>query len=127
MDNVTGETEKKRGRTHDRLLLWGAGFVVATFGTAAFWLADTHHISPAWPVGALAAISFFIRQFRLPTFALFAVAWLLVHVFIFLFAMGSLGLFFYLPFLVAELWIGFMAAIWLFGPPSGQPNQGQHS
>jgi uncharacterized protein (DUF488 family) len=48
----------------------------------------------------------------------FSAAWLVIHVCVFLLVLDYLGFLYYLPFLVAELFLGFMTAIWLFGPPA---------
>ncbi|MGA7646750.1 MAG: hypothetical protein WBW01_09585 [Terriglobales bacterium] len=128
MDNALGNGKRKRSKALDLLFLIGAGVVVAVVGTAAFWIADTHHAT----VGMLAAciaIGFFtiigktygVRKLRSLPFAAFSMVWLLIHVCIFLLVMGYLGFLYYLPFLVAELFVGFMAAIWLFGPPVNGP------
>lgn len=128
MDNVLGNGKRKRSRALDLLLLIGAGVVVAAVGTAAFWIADNHHAA----VGLLAAcvaIGFFIiigktygvGKLKSLPFAAFSMVWLLVHVCVFLLVFGYLGFLYYLPILVAELFVGFMAAIWLFGPPANGP------
>lgn len=129
MDNVVGERVKKHGKVVDMLLLVGAALLIAGLSTGAALISEEHRISPAWLLSLWAGIGFLIiigrtygmRKFRSPSFALFSVAWLLMHVYVFLAVLGYLGFLYYLPFLVVELWIGFMSAIWFFGPP---PNRG---
>jgi hypothetical protein len=59
-----------------------------------------------------------IKKLRMPAFAMFSAAWLLAHVCVFLVVLDYLGFLYYLPSLMAELFLGFMTAIWLFGPPT---------
>lgn len=59
MVGAPGESKKERSRVLDRFLLLGASLCVAVVGTAAFWVADQLHVSPAWVFGAGAAILFF--------------------------------------------------------------------
>lgn len=123
MVNAVGE-QKKRSKTLDFLLLLGASLFVAAASTAAFWLADEHHINPAWLFAAGAAVIFFLvvgwgyrRKFRDPVFVSFFLAWLIVHVAVYLLVLGYLGFLWYLPIVVLELWIGYTIAIWQFGHP----------
>jgi hypothetical protein len=116
---------KKHGRVVDTLLLVGVALLIAALSAAAALVSEEHHLSPAWLLALWAGIGFFIiigrtygvRKFRSPSFTLFSIAWLLMHVCVFLAVLAYFGFLYYLPFLVAELFIGFMAAIWLFGPP----------
>lgn len=124
MNSVVSEENKKRNKALDFFLLIGASLVVAAVSTAAFWLADERHISPAWLFAAGAALIFFLvvgwgyrRKFREPLFILFFGAWTLVHVLVFLLVLAYLGFLWYLPTMVLELWAGYTIAISLFGPP----------
>jgi FtsH-binding integral membrane protein len=124
MDSAVGEEKKKRSKALDLLLLVSAGLIVAAASTAAFWIADERHISPGWLFAAGAALIFFLvvgwgyrRKFRDPAFVSFFLAWTLVHVLIFLVVLAYLGFLWYLPIMLLELWIGYMIAIWQFGPP----------
>ena len=124
MDNGAGEERKKRSKTLDFLLLIVASLCVAAVSAAAFWVADDNHINPAWLFGAGAAVIFFLvvgwgyrRKFRDPVFVSFFLAWLLIHVAVYLLVLGYLGFPYYLPIVVLELWIGYAIAIWQFGPP----------
>jgi len=124
MDSAIGEEKKKRTKTLDFLLLVGASLLVAAALTAAFWIADERHISPAWLFGAGAALIFFLvvgwgyrRKFRDPAFVSFFLVWTLVHVLVFLSVLAYLGFLWYLPIMVLELWVGYMIAISRFGPP----------
>ena len=126
MGNVVGEGTKKRNKVLDFFLLLGAGLFVAVVITAAFWVADERHVSPAWLFGAGAAVIFFAavgwgyrRKFRDPAFASFFVAWTLLHVLVYLLVLAYLGFLWYIPIAVLELWIGYTIAIWQFGPPAG--------
>ncbi len=125
MGNVLSSRAQTRSKALDLLLLVGAALLVAGFGTAAFWIADTHHAT----VGLLAAgaaggflliiaKTYGFRKLKSPPFAAFSTAWLVAHICVFLLVLGHLGFFYYLPVLVAELFVGFMVAIWLFGPPA---------
>jgi len=122
MDNVIGKPSRKRGRLADRLLLLLAGIVVAGGGTVAFWIADAHHVT-AGLFALVIALSFlpvarpYRRKFGSPDFILFFVAWLMVHTLLSLLVLGYFGLLYYLPFVVLELWVGYVVAFWLFGPP----------
>jgi hypothetical protein len=134
MDNVLGSSRRKRSKTLDLLLLIGAGIAVAGVGTVAFWIADDHHAT-VWLLAACAALAFFViigksyglGKLKSLPFAAFSAFWLLVHVCVFLLVLGYWGFLYYLPFLVAELFLGFMAAIWLFGPPAKLPAHKQES
>lgn len=125
MDNVLGSRGRKRSKALDLLLLIGTAIVVAGVGTTAFWIADDHNAA-VWLLAACAALAFFViiaksyglGKLKSPPFAAFSAIWLLVHVCVFLLVLAYLGFLYYLPFLVAELFLGLMAAIWLFGPPA---------
>jgi hypothetical protein len=126
MNNVTGKGVMKRGKMVDMLWLLGAALLVAALSTGTALVSEAHHISPAWLLSFWAGIGFLmiiwntygLNKLRSPNFAMFAAAWLLVHVCVFLLVLIYLSFLYYLPFLVAELFLGFMAAIWLFGPPA---------
>ena len=125
MDSAVGKFAKKPNKAVDRSLLLIASLLVAGIGVAVFWLADDHHINPAWLFAAGAALVFFIvvgrdyrERLKSPQFVLFFIAWLLVHVLVFLLVLGHLGFLWYLPFVVLELWIGYTLAIRIFGLPS---------
>jgi|SRR5450755_924305 FtsH-binding integral membrane protein len=94
---VSGE-KKKRNKTLDLFLLLGASLFVAVIATAAFWVADEHHVNPAWLFATGAAILFlavvgwgYRRKFRDPVFVSFFLAWLLLHVTIYLLVLGLSG------------------------------------
>jgi hypothetical protein len=93
MANALGEEGKKRSKT-DFVLLLAASLFVAITGTAAFWMADEHSVNPTWLFAAGAAVLFFLvvgwgyrRKFRDPSFVSFFLAWLLVHVAVYLFVL----------------------------------------
>lgn len=124
MGSAIGEEKTKRSKAIDVLLLIGASVFVAAAFTAAFWVTDEHHLSPAWLFAAGAALIFFLvvgwgyrRKFRDPAFVSFFVAWTLIHVLVYLLVLAYLGLPWYVPIAVLELWIGYTIAIWQFGPP----------
>jgi hypothetical protein len=116
----------KRGRTVDTLWLLGAALLVAVLSTGTALVSEAYHLSPAWLLSFWAGIGFLMiiwktygfNKLRSPNFATFAAAGLLVHVCVFLLVLLYLSFLYYLPFLVAELFLGFMTAIWLFGPPA---------
>jgi hypothetical protein len=124
MDSAVGKEKKKRGKALALLFLVGAGLIVAAAFTAAFWMADEHHISSGWLFAAGAALIFFLvvgwgyrRKFRDPVFVSFFLAWTFIHLLVFLLVLAYLGFIWYLPIMVLELWIGYTIAIWQFGPP----------
>lgn len=124
MVSAGGEQKKERSKAIDKLLVLVASLVVAVVGTAAFWIAADYHVSPAWLFGASSAAIFFAavgwgyrRRFRSPEFSAFFVLWMAVHVAICVLVLNYLGLFYYFPILIAELWAGYTFAIWRFGPP----------
>jgi uncharacterized membrane protein len=124
MDSVLGNGVKKRSRAVDMLLLIGAALLVAGLSTGAALLSLAYNISPAWLLAFWVAVIFFLvvgwgyrRKFRDPVFVSFFLAWLLVHVAVYLLVLGYLGFLYYLPIVVLELWIGYTIAIWQFGPP----------
>jgi hypothetical protein len=123
-DNAIQMENARRNKALDRLLLLAFAIVIAVLGVAAFWIADDHHVNPGWVIAAGAGVVFVLvvgwgyrSKFRSPGLIAFFTAWLFVHVGILLLVLGWLGILYYLPFLVAELWVGYMIAIWLFGPP----------
>jgi|GEM_PF-3167333 len=126
MDNVPGSEVKKRGKVVDMLLLLGTALLVGGLSTGAALVSEAYHVSPAWLLAFWAGVGFLmiigktygVRKLKSARFAAFSAAWLVIHVCVFLFVLGYLGFLYYLPFLVAELFLGFMTAIWLFGPPA---------
>jgi hypothetical protein len=115
-------------RLLDRLALLGASLLFIAVGGGVFLWADKHHINDAWVFAGSASLTFlgivgwpFRSKFRLPNFVAFFVAWLLLHVAIFLLVLGYLGFLYYVPIVVLELWIGYTLAIWPFGPPPDRP------
>jgi hypothetical protein len=129
MDNALGREMKKRGRVVDMLLLLGTALLVAGLSTGAALVSEAYHISPAWLLAFWAGVGFLmiigktygVRDLKSPRFAAFSAAWLVIHICVFLLVLAYLGFLYYLPFLVAELFLGFMAAIWLFGRPANGP------
>lgn len=114
----------KRRKLVDRLLLLCAALLVAVVGVAAFWIVDDYQLNPAWVFAAGAGLVFFLvvgwgyrTKFRSATFVTFFLAWMCLHISVFLLVLAFLGFLYYLPLLVIELWIGYTVAIWFFGPP----------
>ena len=112
----------------DRLALLGAAVLLITVGGGAFLLADKYHVSEAWVFAAWAAAFFFVivgwgyrRKFRDPIFVSFFLAWMMLHVVVYVAVLGYLGFLYYVPIVVLELWIGYTVAIWQFGPPPDKP------
>lgn len=132
MDNVLGNGGKKRSKVVDMLLLLGTALLVAGLSTGAALLSEAYNVSPVWLLSFWAGVGFLgmigktygIQTLKSPRFAAFSAAWLVIHVCVFLFVLGSLGFLYYLPFLGAELLLGFMTAIWLFGPPAKDSAKG---
>jgi FtsH-binding integral membrane protein len=119
MDSAIGEEKKKRSEALDFALLVGASLLVAAASTAAFWLADQRHISPAWFFAAGAALVFLLvvgwgyrRKFRDPGFVVFFLGWTVVHILVFLIVLAYLGFLWYPPIVVLELWVGYTIVIW---------------
>ena len=110
----------------DRVLLLVLALFLAGLSTGAALLSEAYSISPAWllsfwtGIGFLGAIgkTYGFQKLKSPRFAAFSAVWLVLHVGVFLFVLAYLGFLYYLPFLVAELFVAFMAAIWLFGSPA---------
>jgi len=129
MDNVLGSGVKKRRKVVDMLLLLGTALLVAGLSTGAALVSEAYHVSPAWLLAFWAGVGFLmvigktygVRDLKSPRFAAFSASWLVIHVCVFLLVLSYLGFLYYLPFLAAELFLGFMAAIWLFGPPAHGP------
>lgn len=124
MVNAAGEERKKRNKMLDFVLLLSASVFVAAAVATAFWVADVYHVNPGWLCAAGAAVLFFVavgwgyrRKFRNPEFVSFFLAWLVLHVALYLLVLGYLGFIYYIPIVVLELWIGYTIAIWRFGPP----------
>jgi hypothetical protein len=126
MDSVLGNGVKKRSRAMDILLLIGAALLVAGLSTGAALISLAYNVSPAWLLSFWAGIGFLgivgktygVQKLRSARFAVFSAAWLAIHICVFLIVLTYLGFLYYLPFLVAELFLGFMTAIWMFGPPA---------
>ena len=125
MHLVRIESKPRGKRLIDRLALLGAALLMIGLGGSAFLLAQKYHVSEAWVFGAWAAVFFFVivgwgyrRKFRDPAFVSFFLAWMLLHVLVYLLALAYLGFLWYVPIVVLELWIGYTIAIWQFGPPA---------
>jgi hypothetical protein len=114
----------KRGKALDCFYLVGASLCVAAAIPAAFAVAHRYNIGPAWVFGVVAAVPFFVvvgsgyrSKFRSPAFVVFFTVWMIAHVAVYLWVLAYLGLLYYIPICVLEMWIGSMVAIWRFGPP----------
>jgi hypothetical protein len=108
----------------DRLALVGSALLLSAVGTGVFLWADKHRVNVAWIFGGSMCLIFlrivgwpYRSKFRSTTFIAFFVAWLLVHVGIYLLVLDYLGVLYYMPIVVLELWVGYTLAIWQFGPP----------
>jgi FtsH-binding integral membrane protein len=129
MANANGDGVKARNRVVDRVLLVGAGLLIATLSTGAAFISEAYRISPAWLLSLWAAVGFLgivgktygLRNLKSTRFAVFCAVWLLIHVCVFVLVLAYLGFLCYLPFLLAELLLGFIAALWLFGPAARRP------
>lgn len=121
---TSGETITNKRRVYNLLLLFISALLVAAAVTASFWIADEYHIQAAWVFVAQGALVFFAvvgwgyrNKFGSPQFLMFFIAWLFVHVTIYILVLGYLGFLFYIPIVVLELWIGYALAISQFGHP----------
>jgi len=124
MDSAIGDAKKKRSRPFDVLLLLVAGLLVAAVSVGGYLISEEHHLSPGWLLSAWAAVGFiasvgrdYWAKLRSRAFAAFLIAWLAVHISVYLLVLAYLGFLYYVPAAALELWVGYVVAIWLFGPP----------
>jgi hypothetical protein len=110
----------------DRLLLVGAALLVIVIGGSGFLLADKYHIDSVWVLLAWVSVGFFAgvgwdyrAQFRSMPFSSFFVAWLLLHLVIFVLVVSRFGWLYWLAALFLELFFFYATAELLFGlkPP----------
>jgi hypothetical protein len=114
----------------DRGLLIGSAVLVCVIGGAAFWLADDYHMNPLWVFLAMNSVGFIwvigrrLRShWKKPLFIVFLVAWVAIHTAVVVVLMAWVPLLYWLPLIAVELFVGFLAAYWLFGVPPPQQNQ----
>ena len=110
----------------DRLWLIGAALLVIVVGGSGFLLADKYHIDSVWVLLAWVSIGFFAgvgwdfrAQFRSMRFISFFVAWLLLHLLIFVLVVSRFGWLYWLAALFLELFFFYATAELLLGlkPP----------
>ncbi len=110
----------------DRLSLIGAALLVIVAGGSGFLLADRYHIDSVWVLLAWVSVGFFAgvgwdyrAQFRSISFISFFVAWLLLHLLIFILVVSRLGWLYWLVALFLELFFFYATAELLLGlkPP----------
>ena len=111
-------------KARDRLLLVATAVAVVVGGLWTLVFMDRHKINVNWFFGVGAAALFipvvgwgYRSKLRDPAVAAFMLGWLTAHVAIFVLTLDYLGLFYYFPLVILELWIGYTVAIWRFGPP----------
>jgi len=118
----------------DRLSLIGAALLVIVVGGGGFLLADKYHIDSVWVLlawvsaGFLAGVGWDYRaQFRSIPFISFFVAWLLLHLVIFVLVVSRFGWLYWLVALFLELFFFYATAELLFGlkPPLRRRRGGQ--
>jgi hypothetical protein len=123
---TSGMHNGRRKKFADRVVLIGSALLVISVGTVLFLLADHYHIEPVWvlllwvSVGFFAAVGWDYRsKFRSVPFLLFLVAWLLLHLLIFMVVMSNFGWLEWISALLVELFFFYATAHWLFGlhPP----------
>ena len=117
-------TDLKSGnfKLRDRTLLFACALGTAALGVGAFALAERFHVKPAWVFGCIVSLGFFlpvIRDFRgnfrsIP-FALFSVAWAILHGIVFVVVMTYWGWVQWFVALVVELFLFHVLIDWLFG------------
>jgi hypothetical protein len=108
----------------DKALLVGAALLVCVLGVGVFFIAIQYHVSTLWIFLAVNSIGFTIvvaRQFRgywktVSFFAFFAL-WVLIHTLLLLAALIRGPWPYWLPVFGVELFLGYLAAYWLFGLP----------
>jgi len=98
------------GSLRDRVILFIAAIFACAIVLGAFLFTETHHLSPMWVFVPAVSLGFFAQvgwayrqEFRSASFCLFFFAWLLIHVFSFLFVVGIVGWIYWIPTLVAEV------------------------
>jgi hypothetical protein len=113
-------------KLQDRLTLIGAALLVIVVGGRGFLLADKYHINSVWVLLAWVSVGFFAgvgwdfrAEFRSMRFVLFFVAWVLVHLLIFVLVVGRFGWLYWLVTLFLELFCFYATAELLLGlePP----------
>jgi hypothetical protein len=103
--------------------------VLVPVSVLVFWASDELRLgtdsTAALAAVVIVGVPFLVyvgRQYpsklRDPTFLAFLVAWVVIHVIVFLLVLKYFGLLYYIPFAFLELWAGYKLAIQRFGPPS---------
>jgi hypothetical protein len=122
MANALAKRIVKRNKIVNLILLFLVMVPVSVF---VFWVSDELRLGTNSAFAVLVGVPFLVyvgRQYpsklRDPAFVAFLVAWVVVHVTVFLLVLKSLGFAYYIPFAALELWVGYKLAIHRFGPPS---------
>jgi hypothetical protein len=125
MPNALGKRKARRNRLVDLVLLVGTALLVAVFGLGVFWLADNFRLGTGSAFAVLVGPLFLVivgrgyrSKLRDPGFIAFLLAWLIIHVAVFLLVLKYLGLLYYAPVVFLELWAGYALVIPRFGPPT---------
>jgi hypothetical protein len=121
MANALGRRKAERNRLVELVLLFVIGVPVSVL---LFWVAEELRLGTDSAFGAGMGLVFlwavgrgYRSKFRDPTFISFFLAWLAIHITIFLLVLRYLGFLYYIPFAALELWAGYHVAIQRFGPP----------
>lgn len=114
----------------DRMLLLGAALLVCLLGVGSFFMGEVYRINPAYFIFAFNTIllptvigGHFRQHFKKPLFVLFFAGWMCAHGLITVALWHYVWLWYWLPVLALELFIGFGAAYVLFGPPAEKKTQ----
>ena len=120
MANALGGRSKV-GRTKTLILFFAAFLPVATL---LFIIAEELHLGADWAFAAGMALIFlwsvgrgYRSKFRDPAFIAFFAGWMTIHVAVFLLALRYVGIAYYIPLALIDLWVGYFVAIRYFGPP----------
>jgi hypothetical protein len=117
-----------------KLVLAAIGVIVVLLSLFAF--ADLLHLNPKWISMLATTVAFFAaigwdyrKQFRSPSFVLFFVAWVSIHLVIFVTVLGSMGWVYWFAALFVELFLFYATLHWCFKlepPPHGRSNRTGH-
>jgi hypothetical protein len=122
MANALGKRKAERNRLVELVLLFVIGVPVSVL---LFWVADELRLGTYSAFGAFVGLVFlwavgrgYRSKFGDPAFIAFFIAWLAVHVTVFLLVLKYLGFLYYYPVVLLEAWVGYTLAIQRFGPPT---------
>jgi len=113
----------------DKVKLIGLAFGITILLLGSFWLADIYRVDFIRIFATWMALAFLVTvgwdlrsKIRNPGFVPFFLAWLGVHTALVAVVIGSSPWYYWLPLFTLELWVGYLLAFWLFGPPDRRDN-----